>query len=153
MGTLLKIVGIVLGVSLIMILGKVVLYPLFFAEKAIDTGYEVTDKVLEADNVIYNYEWFKNQYEDIQALEKKIRNTEVEIDTFNESLPTDRSEWTFEDKEESARLNSIKLGLMNQLEDAVAEYNARSKTATRSIFKDGVIPDTLEIGGNILGSK
>jgi hypothetical protein len=32
----------------------------------------------------------------------------------------------------------------------IATYNARSKMANRAIFKDGLIPDYLEVGKNIL---
>jgi hypothetical protein len=99
-------------------------------------------KTLDADNVIEEYEWFKTQHQDFLAIKKKAKNADIALQVFSESAG-DRSTWTFEDKNEHARLNTIVLGLNNQREDIVALYNARSKMVNRSIFKRGV-PISLE---------
>lgn len=127
---------------------------LMLAPRAINhtlgTAEGVIDKTLTADNAIYNYEWFKQQYEDIQAGQKKLDNAETNHVAYRASLPEDREDWTFEDKQEDARLNTIVLGLENNLEDMIADYNARAKQANRNIFEDGIIPDFIEIGSNFL---
>ena len=94
----------------------------------------VFDKTIDADNVIYNYEWFKQQHEDVQAIDVKILDADSNLTSFKEELG-DRTDWHREDREEVSRLNAVCLGLKNQRADMVSEYNARSRMANRSIFK------------------
>jgi len=142
-----KTKSIVILVILFLFVGipiaRFVLYPLFVVNKAIDTAYEITDKTLDADNVIYNYEWFKQQVEDIKATENKRDRALKTVIDFRE-FAGNRANWTFEDKTEYSRLSTVHQGLENHLEDLVATYNARSKMANRSIFKDGLIPEVME---------
>lgn len=67
------------------------------------------DKTLTADNAIYNYEWFKKQYAEIQSAELQAQSTAALVKDYMESMPSSRSEWTFEDKTEAARLNSVRI--------------------------------------------
>jgi hypothetical protein len=134
---ILSIIGLV-GLSLAI---KVVFFPINTATKLIDTAYDAQDKVLDADNAIYNYEWFKQQKEDIDATGRKYKNAE---DAYNSYIESITGEKTFEDKNEIARLNTIKLGIKNQLEQMIANYNARTKMATRNIFQDGVLPTYID---------
>lgn len=96
----------------------------------------VINKTIDADNVIYNYEWFKQRYEDIQAIDAKIVFSSRAVAQFKEDAG-ERTDWKREDREEHSRLSSIKLGLEQQAADLVAEYNARSRMANRAIFKAG----------------
>lgn len=98
----------------------------------------IFNKTIDADNVIYNYEWFKRQHESIEAIDNKIRQQEVGLEEFKSELG-DRENWDRIDKEEYARLNSVLIGLNQQREDMTAEYNARSRMVNRSIFKAGDI--------------
>ncbi|MDD3434707.1 MAG: hypothetical protein PHD96_02150, partial [Candidatus Pacebacteria bacterium] len=107
-----------------------------------ETGHGIIDKTINADNAIYNYEWFKRQYENYLAIKAKIGETEAALESFKiEAGP--RSQWKFYDTAEFNRLNSVLLGLRQTLNDLVAEYNARSKMVNRSIFKTGDLPVTL----------
>ncbi len=109
-----------------------------------ETGHGIIDKTINADNAIYNYEWFKRQYENYLAIKAKIGETEAALESFKiEAGP--RSQWKFYDTAEFNRLNSVLLGLRQTLNDLVAEYNARSKMVNRSIFKTGDLPVTLPI--------
>lgn len=139
-----KIVGIILGgIVLYFVLGYVLVafgiiaLPLFKLQTKVNTNYNIIQKTYNADNVIYNYEWFKNRYEAILAIDTKINNAEYSVTAF-ESSAGSRESWTFEDKTEHARLNSIVLGLKNQKEDLIAEYNARAKMENRNIFQNGL---------------
>lgn len=120
---------------------KVLFFPVKTATNLIDTAYEAQDKVLNADNAIYNYEWFKQQKEDIDATGRKYQNAVESYDSYIASISGEK---TFEDKNEIARLNSVKLGIKNSLEQQIADYNARAKMATRNIFADGVLPDYID---------
>lgn len=106
----------------------------------------VIDKTMDADNVIYNYEWFKQRHEDIEAVDSKIRGADVSVAAFAESAGP-RTEWHREDREEHARLSSVALGLKQQRADLAAEYNARSRMTNRAIFKAGDVelPESIPV--------
>ena len=53
----------------------------------IDSAGQIIDKTYNADNAIYNYEWFKSQFEKIKATELQIDNTKMEnLVGFPESI-------------------------------------------------------------------
>jgi hypothetical protein len=112
-------------------------------EKARETAYGVVDKTLNTDNVIYNYEWFKKQYNVYLAVQKKVTQAQNAATKFEKSAG-ERDKWTFEDKNEYARLTSIVDGFTYQAEDIKAEYNAKSQMVNRSIFKTGDLPESIE---------
>lgn len=103
---------------------------------------KVATKTFNADNMIYNYEWFKQQYNDYEAINKKIERAEMSVNSFKENAGN-RKEWTFEDKNEFSRLVSISDGLSYQKEDIISKYNARSQMANREIFKTNDLPTQL----------
>lgn len=140
-----KIIVLIIVIMVIVIVGRVVLFPLWFAGKVIDSASGVITRTLDPDNVIQNYEWFKQVYEDVDATDRKIENAEAAISRFDESAGP-RSGWSHEDKTEHARLNTIVLGLQNFRADLVAQYNARSRMVNRAIFKAGdkVLPERIE---------
>lgn len=103
----------------------------------------VVERTFQPDAMIGNYEWFKRQVQDVKAMDARLaasRNAKV---SFEESAGG-REKWSFEDKQEWGRLNSIILGLENQRAGMVAEYNARSEMANRSLFKTADLPETLQ---------
>jgi len=106
-------------------------------------GGKIIEKTVDADNVIYNYEWFHQAYEDIQATDIKIQNTEAQVVQFK-SEAGNRANWDFSDKEEYSRINSVLLGLQNYRQDVVAKYNARSKMVNRKIFKGKTAPEEIQ---------
>ena len=128
---------------------RVAMLPVRAVDRTIGTAEGVIDKTLNANNAIYNYEFFRQQKEDIKAIESKIEIAQTSYDAFIASAGP-RKDWTFEDKTESARLASIKQGLQSQYQDMVATYNARSKMANRNIFLDGKLPNALQAGSNFL---
>lgn len=104
----------------------------------------IVGKTIDADNVIYNYEWFKQRNQDIKALDAKIGGADVAVVAFkSEAGP--RSDWHREDREEAARLSVIALGLRQQRSDMAAEYNARSTMDNRAIFQTGELPASILI--------
>ena len=123
---------------------RAVLFPVHAVQNELNTAHDALDNVINADNAIYNYEWFKQKKEDIDAGKKKLISGRTSYDSFKMSLPTDRTQWGFEDKNEDARLRTIVLGLENHLTQMIADYNARSKMATRNIFEDHVLPDFID---------
>lgn len=136
-------IGAVIAFAVVSSVLRIVLFPVNTATKLIDTAYEAQDKILNADNAIYNYEWFKQQYQDIEASKKQLVNARVSYEAFTESAGV-RSTWTFEDKTEDARLRTVVLGLENNLQSQIADYNARASMATRNIFEDSLLPSFID---------
>jgi hypothetical protein len=110
--------------------------------RACTTGTQIMDRTLDGDNVIFQYEWFKQQHEDYGAIKQKIDISNKSVETFKTDAG-DRDKWTFEDKQEFSRLRSIADGLVYQMEDMRSKYNARSKMLNRNIFKDNNLPHQL----------
>ena len=135
LSTLLWIVAILAVVTAAIWGVRTVFYP---AQQA----GRIVERTLNADNVIYNYEWFKRQREDVAAMDVKLRNAEASMTSFEQSAGP-RDTWKFDDRTEWNRLNAIVLGLRNQRTDMVAEYNAKAKMANRNIFMSGDLPAEL----------
>ncbi len=107
----------------------------------------IVNKTIDADNVLYNYEWFKQRNQDIEALDAKMASSVRSVATLKDELGP-RTNWHREDREEVARLSAVSLGLGQQRNDLAAEYNARSQMANRQMFKTGDLPITISIEGN-----
>lgn len=97
---------------------------IFGATNFLTQAGRVVSKTIDADNVIYNYEWFRQQYQDVSAVDAKIATMKAGA----ESAAGD----------ERIRLNSIVLGLTTKRAQMVADYNARASMANRSIFMAGL---------------
>ncbi len=141
-----QIIGII-GIVLALFVGgfvlKAAMFPVHTAQNELNLAHDALDKTINADNAIYNYEWFKQQKADIDASKTQLVNARASLSSFETSAGV-RSEWTFEDKAEDARLRSVVLGLENNLESQIQNYNARASMATRNIFEDHVLPDFID---------
>jgi hypothetical protein len=102
----------------------------------------IVQKTLDADNVIYNYEWFRNQYADIQSWDQRVANKQAELTAFLDSAGP-RDTWKTQDRTYFASLSSQVTGLNNQLISMKALYNANASKANRSIFMAG-LPEHIE---------
>lgn len=122
---------------------RVLFFPASVATNMVDTMYGANKKIINADNAIYNYEWFKQKKADIEATKQQYRVSKANYDAYHTSLG-DRKDWTFEDKGEDARLNAVVLGFQTNLESQISDYNARASMATRNIFEDHVLPDFID---------
>ncbi|MCK4781325.1 hypothetical protein KAS79_00150 [Candidatus Parcubacteria bacterium] len=136
--TILKGIG-VLAIIILVIGGlwvlKIIFLPVKTVTTQVDSAGKIIDKTYDADNALYNYEWFKTQHEKIVANRQQIENTKTEVKEFKETYGNVTT-WGYQTKQEYNRLNRIKLGLINQDKNLVAKYNARSEMANRKIFKD-----------------
>lgn len=97
----------------------------------------VIQKTFDADNMIYNYEWFRQQYQDVAAMKVKISNSEAQLHSWLSTAP-ERSSWKIQDSQTHSQLNSIVLGQKNQLAQMIADYNSRASMANRSFFMSGL---------------
>ena len=109
------------------------------------TAKDVIQKTLDADNVLENYEWYKSQYNDCEAINIKIRQADKSVERFEKNAGP-RDNWDYMDKDEHSRLTSIADGLRYQREDLESKYNARSQMLNRNIFKSSDLPYMLKNG-------
>lgn len=103
----------------------------------------IAERTLAPDNVISNYEWFKRQYQEIQAFESKIRSAEESLDSFKKAVDSRGEGWSFGSEAEYNRLNSVVLGLKSQRRDMIATYNARAEMANRNLFRTSDLPAVI----------
>lgn len=71
--------------------------PFHSASNIVDTKHDVIDRTVNADNAIYNYEWFKQKYEDIKANKVKIEISDKAVLDFEQAAGA-RNGWDFQDK-------------------------------------------------------
>jgi len=112
--------------------------PVHTVSKGIDMGYQVVDKTLDGGNAIANYEWFKNQEQQIKVLGQQMDRAIEELNDFKETMNKDRSTWDMMDKDEYSRLRSNITGIGQMLDAAIGDYNAKSSMVNRAVFKDNL---------------
>lgn len=156
-----KIIGIVITcIFAFIILGavgyglKILFFPVHVLDNEIQTANDTIDKTVNADNAIYNYEWFKQQKEDIDAAGKKLiiaKNAELsyatkisDCDKNGENCKISAGAWSFSQGNEDSRLLAVAQGIDSNLQDMIATYNARSKMANRAIFQNGILPNFID---------
>jgi len=108
----------------------------------------VGQRVFDADNIIYNYEWFKETHEQVAAYDVQIKTSKDAVASFEASMgDTPRKDWGFSNNTEHGRLASVVTGLKNQRNNLASQYNARARMATRSIFMSGDVelPQRIEL--------
>lgn len=98
---------------------------IFGATNFLTQAGRVVSKTIDADNVIYNYEWFRQQYQDVLAMDGKIAVQQAAHDAATDTA-------------ERSRIASIVAGLRTKRAQMVADYNARASMANRSIFMGGL---------------
>lgn len=103
----------------------------------------VVNRTLETDNIIYNYEWFKRQYQQIGAVTAQEADAQVAVEAFRKDAGP-RKDWDFNTSAEYNRLNAVSMGLHNQRLNYVAEYNARARMANRSLFMGRDVPPEVQ---------
>ncbi|WCK57280.1 hypothetical protein PP175_29255 (plasmid) [Aneurinibacillus sp. Ricciae_BoGa-3] len=138
------IVGVLLVLGVGVFLGKLVLFPSHVANKAVDTAYGVTDKTLNADNALTNYEKFKDLYNGAKAQVMNIQNTKKSMADLKATygVPTT---WTKDVRDQQAFLQQNLDGYMMQYQSLVKEYNADSSKLNRNLFKDKNLPAELPL--------
>ena len=134
------LMAFLIGLFVLAILGSalnLITIPWLRFDSQVQTNRDIITKTYQADSAIYNYHWFQERSEAIKATKVQIDNAKLAVQAFEASAGA-RKNWNFEDKTESARLNSIVLGLQNHYQSQVGEYNARANEVDRAIFKDGL---------------
>jgi len=100
-----------------------------------EAGEQIVENQINAEQAVDEYRWFRSQWNDIQAQRAQIQNFYDQEEQFYEIYGKDPSNWSRQAERRHSRIQTQITGSQNQLEQMVAEYNARSQDATRSIFK------------------
>ena len=141
--------------------------PWHAASNIVDTKHAVIDQTVNATNALYNYDWFKQQSQDITANLQKINDAKAaevtyatrisECDSQGINCKLSAGDWSYVEQTEDARLLSVAQGLQQQQEQLVADYNAHASEADKSIFINGIIPSFFDVnkmvGGMSLGGS
>jgi hypothetical protein len=130
--------------------------PFHAASNVVTTKQQEIDQVVNGNNAIYSYDWFKQQDQDINANLLKINDAQAAVDSF-EKLHGPAANWSFDVNTEDSRLRAVVSGLQQQQEQLVADYNAAASEANKNIFLNGLVPSFLDVnkmvGGVSLGSS
>lgn len=131
----LAIVALVLAAFLLLNVISAVWMPFLPWMEEREAGEETIKQTMDAENAIENYEWFRTQYREIEAQRAQIENSYDELDRFYSTYGEDPDGWDRTTKEQHNRIQQRITGNQNQLENLVADYNARSDMANREVFK------------------
>lgn len=132
---------VIVGVIALGIVGtalNIITIPWLKLNRQVQTNRDIVEKTYTAENALYNYRWFSERAGEIRATAKQSKIADEAVTEFEASAGP-RSDWTFEDKTEAARLRAVAQGLRSHYESIVEEYNARATQADRAIF-NGDLP-------------
>lgn len=130
------LIGAILALALVVLSVISWLYMPFlpFIEER-QAGEETIEQTYDAEKAIQDYRWFRAQYEEIKAQHRQIDNARDAEAQFHETYGNDPSQWGRQAETRHGRLHQRIEGYQDNLENLVAEYNARSSDATRAVFK------------------
>lgn len=114
---------------------KAALLPAKTVTTQIDSAEQIIEKTYDADNAIYNYEWFKQQEADIRATEQQIGNMKAALDEYKD-MYGEPKDWDFQTKQDYNSQNTKYTGQKNYYNELVEDYNARASMANRNVFQD-----------------
>lgn len=114
---------------------KAALIPAKTVTAQIDSAEQIIEKTYDADNAIYNYEWFKQQEADISATEQQIRNMKGALDEYKD-MYGDPKDWDYQTKQDYNSQSTKYTGQKNYYNELVEDYNARASMANRNVFQD-----------------
>src|SRR6185503_1701503 len=130
--------AIVLVVVVLPLLGAalgIINLPFLGLSKKVELNQGVITKTYDTDTCLANYSWFKDTYQDIQQTETKIVNAQQQVKDF-EASAGERSNWTFEDKQQYNSLTNAVTGLKNYKADIVGQYNSRTQQLNKVACKE-----------------
>lgn len=110
----------------------------------VDQAQQVIEKTLNADNVIYNYEWFHQHHSDWQAAGVNADAKQEELIQFMATAGP-RSSWGIATQREENQLRVELSGMRAHQVNLANEYNAHVGMANRNLFRERNLPDGLPI--------
>lgn len=131
----LKIGAIIFGALIAFSLISFIFMPFLPWFEQREAGQETMESQMDSENAIQQYEEFRRLYHEIEAQRSQVENAYEEEDQFHETYGDDPSQWSREAETRHGRIHERITGNKNQLENLVADYNAQSDMAHKSVFK------------------
>lgn len=135
-----KILFLVIAVATV----TFVTFSLEYANKVAKSGEEVVEQTIDTDNVLYNYENFKDLYNEAKAQVAKIESAEEQKQGLKETHGEPK-EFPEDIRKELADLNENIAGFEKQYQSIVKQYNSDSSKLNRNLFKDDNLPAELPL--------
>lgn len=126
---------LLLVIAMSVIIGVVGFVGNFFTQ-----GARIVEKTIDADNVIYNYEQFKRDAENVRVFETNYETNKSAYEQLKADLGDDRTKWNREDRAQLNTYQQAMVGNKTERNRLAAEYNAKSKMLNREIFKGDGLP-------------
>ena len=82
-------------------------------------GHDIIDKTINADNIMYNYQWFYDQYNAIKAQKANLNAVDSKSMEYS--------------------------GMIMVLNRNIAEYNSKSSQINRNLWKAPGLPQTISL--------
>lgn len=124
---------------------RIVLFPLFVADKVVDTAQGVVAKTMNADNALFNYELFHDLSQGVKQAEANIRAQDQAIATLTVTYGEDALKWPKDVRERYAFINETKQGYITQYNRLAGDYNAQSRKLNRNLFRDKGLPHEIPL--------
>ncbi|MCL1700731.1 hypothetical protein [Lysinibacillus sp. Bpr_S20] len=140
----LAFIGGIIAISIIGLVLKLLLFPLFVAEKASETTHGVVEQTLNADNALTNYEQFKDLYNGAKQQVMNIESTEKQIQQLKVTYGEPK-DWSKDIRNENSFLNKTLEGYKQQYQRTVSDYNSNASKLNRNLFKDKNLPSELPL--------
>jgi hypothetical protein len=99
----------------------------------------IIERVADPDNAIYNLEWFRTQYHQINATKAQIMVAQEQLDTFVQ-LNGLLINYNFNQRQEYSRLTTNVSGLKQFCLTTAADYNAHAEMITRRLYQGNDLP-------------
>jgi Skp family chaperone for outer membrane proteins len=100
----------------------------------VDAANEITQETSQADYAMRQYEWFQQQREDIDSMQRKIENQRQQVKDFKDV--NDMDDLSYQEQRQYNRMTNRLLGYQNQYETYVADYNARMNVSYQEQYSD-----------------
>jgi len=137
-----KVLGVLSAIILFGFIGKIIFFGTTAVHNTLDTPREINNRIMNGDNAIKEYEWFKQQEADIRRLHTQETNHIAALERFKESLPADKTQWNSFDRDDYQKLSANITAQQDMVNRAIENYNAHSSMVTKNIFKDN-LPSNL----------
>ena len=106
----------------------------------------VIEQTFDADNILYNYEFFRDAYNQVLAMDANYESARVAADTYKEIA----GQMSLLEQREFVRLDTIARGIRMAQNNLIAEYNSNSGQANREAFRNPFnlgdeVPDNIAL--------
>ena len=131
------VVGAVIVIAATLLLLRVVLLPVWFANRTIDVAQQQYDPAV----MLKRYEWFKDASAQLDKKQQDIKNYEERQKSLQDEYKgVSRTQWSREDREQFNQWQSELVGVKSSYNSLAAEYNANMAKFNYNFTNTGDLP-------------